>query len=269
MGIKRMKRRKRILRIGLIPRLWQFIVGGFRWVFDNPQPAIIVCVSAVIVWGLWGYVRRVGAFEIEHVHISDVMNVELEESIRGRDLWDVDIKALATSLQVHQPELKEIRVIRQLPNTLLIEAIERIPVAQIKVGWAWHLVDDEGFILSEHGAHPYEEVPRLTGLNAARPALKISRQNRLPHIQTALRILKLLRFNPVIEGKRLTEINVADLRQIKFIMDEQIEVRCGSEYELDAHLARLSATLKALALQDTPVGFIDLRFSEPVIGPRT
>jgi len=84
-----------------------------------------------------------------------------------------------------------------------------------------------------------------------------------------LRVLETLRKAPALIARRLTEINVTDPQQIRLVLDGQTEVRCGSEAELGAHLERLRAALNVISKEHLSVQYIDVRFPEPVVGPRT
>jgi len=58
-------------------------------------------------------------------------------------------------------------------------------------------------------------------------------------------------------------------QQLRFLLDGETEVRCGAETDLGVQLERLRATLKAISKQSMAVRYIDVRFKEPVIAPRT
>jgi len=70
-------------------------------------------------------------------------------------------------------------------------------------------------------------------------------------------------------SQRLTAVDVTDLQQLRLTLDGETEVRCGAEAELGVQLERLRATLKIIAKQPMTVRYIDVRFKEPVIRPKT
>jgi hypothetical protein len=119
----------------------------------------------------------------------------------------------------------------------------------------WHPVDREGILLPGQAAAD-ERLVRLVG---------VDRANREERLQLGLRILQMLRRTPWL-SRRVTELNVAEPTALRLILDGTIEVRCGSEAELDGHLKRLQATLRTVAKQPMDIQYIDLRFQEPVIG---
>ena len=271
------KRRQRI--IGIVPRVGRAFAAGARSAIRHPQLLILSGVLLMAGWALWDHARRTDAFRITQILLPSDSSLTLQEPILNTNLWDLDIQALAAELKRQQPWLKEVRVIRQLPNAVKVEAIPRIPVAQVRltppVGGTgrWHPVDPEGFLLPPGSPAASEDLVRFSGSGSA---LSVGKANTDERLLLALRILQKLRRSPVFVSRRLTEINVADPQQIRFVVDlpagqagGELEVRCGSEPELDAHLARLRASLRAVSQQSMPVRYIDLRFKEPVVGPRT
>jgi hypothetical protein len=64
-------------------------------------------------------------------------------------------------------------------------------------------------------------------------------------------------------------VDVSDPQQVSLVIDDDLDIRCGSDQALDLHLARLQAVLRMVARQKLPIRYIDVRFPEPVIGPRT
>lgn len=261
-----MKRRQRTRRlVGLVPSLWRGGVAVGRWVARRPQPFLLAAgLTAGSVWG-WGYLQRADAFRIARIALPADASLKVPASVLGENLWRVDLGALAERLHQQQPSLKEVRVIRQLPNTLRVEPVKRQPVAQLRLE-RWYPVDREGFILPEPTAEPSERLVRITGFERA-GGLRADRDNADERLQLALRVLTLLRRSPVVMARHLTELNVAEPQQIRFTLGEAVEVRCGSETELSAHLERLQAALKVLAKRPLAAQYIDVRFPEPVIAP--
>ena len=262
-----MKRARRTRRIaGLLPTLGRAAAAVGGWVVRHPQPWIATALLAAGTWALWHHAQQAEAFRVVMVQVPAQSSLRPPQSLIGANLWDVNLPLVAGELKRQAPALKDVRVIRQLPNTIRIEPVTRAPVAQVRVS-GWHAIDEEGFILPEATAEPADRLIRFTGLDRAATPVRAGKGNDDERVQLALRVLKVLRRNPLL-ARRITEINVADVDQIRFVLDEQTEVRCGSETELSANLDRLRATLRAIAKQSVDVAYIDVRFHEPVIGPR-
>ena len=251
----------------MIPRLGRGLAATGRWTIHHPQPVFLIAAAGLVVWGLWGYAQHADAFRIAHVSLPPNAALRLRDSIIGENLWTLDVRALADELKQQEPWLKEVRVVRQMPNAVQIEIIPRVPVAQVRLD-RWYPVDREGFILPDGRAEAADALVRLSGFDHT-DALRVGKSNTDERLALALRLLGSLRHEAPVIARRVTEINVAETRELRFTLDGKTEVRCGSEAELDAHLARLGAALKAIAKQSLDARYIDVRFQEPVIGPRT
>jgi hypothetical protein len=247
-----------------------------------------------VVWVLWGYVHSAEAFRVVQVHSTPQTPFTLPASLIGTNLFTVDLRALSMELQQQQPWWQAVRVVRHVPHTIRIHPVPRVAVAQVDIppisarraDRAWYPVARDGVILPEGRAEPVRTLVRIVGCqrDTAQP-------ERLDERFTlALRVLTQLMRSPRAISRRVRELNVADPQQIRFVLDDDVEVRCGREEELDAHLVRLRAALQALkgswfdsAHHDpergqhgrgrvegssVEVGYLDVRFQDPVIGPR-
>ena len=281
MSVKRARPPRRRSTAGLFPRLGRGLAAMSRWTIRHPQPVFLVVAAGLALWALWGYAQHADAFRIEHVSLPPDSALRPRLPIIGENLWALDVRALADDLKQQEPWLKEVRVVRQMPNAVRIDAIPRVPVAQVRldlpapsqnVGRAqagrWYPVDREGFILPDGRAEAAGALVRLSGFDHA-DGLKAGKGNADERLTLALRLLVSLQREAPAIARRITEINVTDTRELRFTLDGKTEVRCGSEAELDAHLARLRAALKAVAKRSLDARYIDVRFQEPVIGPRT
>ena len=258
-------RRRRI--IGIVPRLGRMVWAGCRWTLRHPQLLLAALGVAAVLWLSWGYVRHADVFRITYVDLPAGSSFQFPKTLIGDNLLTVDLRALAETLHRQQPSLKAVRVVRRLPNTLRVEPIQRLPVAQVWLD-QWYPVDGQGFVLQEGSVEPDERLIRLVGFERAKVPLRPGRENADDRLRLALRVLGVLRGVPPSIARRLTEADVSEPDQIRFLLDGKTEVRCGSEAELADHLGRLQAALKAIAKQPFEVAYIDVRFQEPVIGPR-
>lgn len=268
MATSKARRRQQQLK-GLLPVLGHGLARLGGWIIRHPQPMIVSSVMGISLWATASFIQQSDAFQITALTIPANLELKLPSTLVGQNIWQVNLRGLSEQLQRQRPDLKEIRVIRQLPGSLRVNAIARIPVAQLRLD-RWYRVDRDGFILPQGTAVPQERLVRFSGLTYSEGSLKAGRANTDERLKLALRVLDTLRQAPTPVSHRVVEINVADSQQIRFVLDDELEIRCGTEAELAAHLARLQATLKMLAKQPSmPIRYIDVRFEEPVVGPQT
>ncbi|MBI4596848.1 MAG: FtsQ-type POTRA domain-containing protein [Candidatus Omnitrophica bacterium] len=255
---------------GLLPRVGRWILAQARAIATHPHSLVCSLLLGLALWGMALALRRADVFRIARVELPERPALSLPQSVIGANLWAVDLQALAAALKAQQPALRTVRVIRQLPNTLRIEAVPRRPVAVVQLG-SWYPVDAGGFVLPEPSSLPQESMVRLTGLSQR--SVKPGRESADERLQLALRLLARLKQAPPLVARHLAEIDVADDHEIRFLLrlsaQGDTEVRCGSEQELDQQLRRLQAALNVMTRQVLPARYIDVRFPEPVIAPRT
>lgn len=264
----RMRRRSRKRVTGVIPRLFKALGSVLGWAFRHPQPLIVALVLAGLFVAVWRQVQRLDVFRVEHIDIPKDSPLRVPDSVLGANLWEIDLQTLATTLKRQQPWLKGVRVIRVLPNTLRVDIVERSPAGQVQLD-QWYSVDDEGYILPQGSRNPIEAVSRLIGTQTPQAPLRVGRINAAPNLKLALRVLAILRRSPVLDIREVEVVDVSDPQQISFIIRENTEIRCGSESELDEQLGRLKTALEQVARQQISVRYIDVRFQEPVVSPRT
>lgn len=244
-------------------------MAGVRWTMRHPRGLIALGVVLACGWTAWRSATTSDAFRITDVRIPAESHLSVPvSSLKGRNLWTVDLKALEADLKAQRPHLKRVRVIRILPRTLGLEVVERVPVAQLFLG-GWHPVDAGGYILPQASSAPLGQLVLLKGIDSPKQPLKVGQANANERLSRALQIAEQLHRSPLLAGHRLTTVDVADPAQLTFVIDGDVEIRCGNDTQLASHLRRLRAVLQQVAKHGLAIRYIDLRFSDPVIGPRT
>ena len=215
------KRRRRV--VGFLPRLGRGILAAGQWLVRHPQPFFMLAAFMASCSALWAYAQRSEAFRITRIALPPQSTLHLPESLMGENVWRVDLEAMATRLEAQQPSLKEVRVVRELPNALRIEEIARSPIAQVRVAAAgqagWHSIDGDGFIFPEASQAPHPRWIRLTGIDFAKGQLFIGKPNTQESLKLGLRVLDTLRHAPESLRRRITELNIADPQQLRFLID--------------------------------------------------
>lgn len=257
---------KRSRRVdGLLPWLGGRLLALGAWLVRHPQPLLALGLLAAATWLLIASAQRADAFRIAQVYLPEEPALTLREPILGQNLWTLDLRALSEQLERQQPWLKQVRVVRQLPNAIRIEAIPRVPIAQVRLD-RWYPVDGEAFVLPQGSSAPAEGLLRLVGFERAATPLKPGRVNRDERLALALRVLARLPQAPGAIARRVTAIDVEDPQQIRLVLDGALEVRCGTEAELATHWERLRTALKTVERQGLAARYLDVRFQDPVIG---
>jgi cell division septal protein FtsQ len=261
------RRRQKRPRTGLVPSLGRGAVIAGQWLISHPQPLLALSLAAAIGFGAWKLAVASDAFTITSIEASPEI-ADAVPDVRGQNLWTVNLGAVADAVHGQLPELRWVRASRMPPSTVTVAALARAPVAQVQLA-QWHAVDAEGFVFAASSREAAAELVMLRGVADPKAPLKAGRVNDTERLRAALQMQEELSRAGALRGHRVAAIDVADPRQLSFILDDGIEVRCGSADQLPPQLARLQAVLQRVARQPFGIRYIDVRFPEPVIGPKT
>lgn len=259
--------RRKTIR-GVIPTALAAIGTGLRWLLAHPQWLLTLLMLGGMGWAAGQVIASSEAFRVTQIRLPPESTLRVpKSSLIGRNIWAVDIHGLARDLKAQQPHFKVLRVVRVLPQTLQVEAVERRPVAQVLLR-SWHPVDQEGYLLPPSGTAPAEKLVILRGVEDPKAPLAAGTYNTGERLRRSLKLIDQLRASASLAGHTLSVLDAADPEQITFVLDEGVEVRCGSQRQLTKDLKRLRSVLQQVAKHELNVRYIDLRFQDPVIGPR-
>jgi cell division protein FtsQ len=189
-----------------------------------------------------------------------------EASVRGlKELTEKDILTLAAIppqqnlLAVNTDVLvkrisanrwvKNVYVGRELPNRLVLEVRERIPVAMVKQASDFYLMDSEGLIFKKLGKGDEVDLPILIGINIAEKEsskLLLSTLNLLKTISTSGRYNYL---------GAISEVNVDDVFGLSLLTDAGLYLKLGMD-DYENKLQQLNAVLADLDKRGLNKGYI-------------
>ncbi len=246
------------------------------WWLTRPALWMLVMVGGAATGGGWYVLSRTEAFRLEQIETPPDIDFAIPNGLIGRNIWAVDLRQFAEQLKAQRPHLKRIRVIRRLPDTLVIEVLARFPVAQVQLSaGTWHAVDREGYVLPSLGRTPASHLTILKGVRPERikagraPASALTGVVKAEEdLRRGARLVESLQRAPELIGHRLTSLDVGDAEDMTVVLDETREVRFGREDQLPKQLARLRTALALLHDQSIDARYIDVRFEEPVVGQR-
>lgn len=190
---------------------------------------------------------------------------ELEGMLTDRNIFNVDIRAIRDYMLNNYRELLDLRLMRAFPNSVIAYIILRKPIAQISHG-LYYPVDKDGVILSGAKDSPDGKLPIISGIRT-----DVDRQVGNPtestRVRAALLLLRELSSSGILDGHKLVEIDISSIRNPIFFLEDGLEVKIGSR-DYAAKLENLKKILQDPKIRPTDIRYVDLRFKEPVIGPK-
>ena len=181
------------------------------------------------------------------------MGVQLEENI-----FSFEPGEKAAVLEQNFPLLGSIKVIRDYPNTVVVQVTEAVPAYAVQNGSKWLVISDKWKILSEESTQPEglctlyggklqdtapgqgfrfvddADAASASGSEAAESESAVSTENaRMEALRTL--VSKLEEYGL---SQDMTRLEVADTEQIAFLYQDRISVLLGTLNDLDYKLDR-------------------------------
>jgi len=241
---------------------------ALRWLARRGAPLWTI---ALLTWLGWlvaiHHLEQSPAFLVRQIEEPTTPDWHRVSAIAAQPLLQVNIASLAVQLQATNPHMRSIRVTRQWPDRLVIDAVPRQPIAQVRLR-QFFLLDADGFIFPTGTTGPQPELPIVDGVEQIGHHLTPGHVNTSARLQLAVRLLTQLQREIAHHGEHIALVNVADDRHITFRLRQGIEVRLGDAAHLSQALRQLAPVLAKLKEDNLVPQYIDLRFADPVIGPR-
>lgn len=227
---------------------------------------LVSTILILMVVELRSFLKTSPAFKLSRVVVRT--NGSLDEArvwklIDEPQIFNVDLLRLSQQLE-QLPEVKSSRAIRALPDSLIVEVEERLPLAQIRSD-RYFPVDGDGVILPGVRNYPDPDLPLIVGVGLKADLVKVGKPYQSIRLDKALGLLQAISSSESLKGERVTRIDVREPGDISFWTNKNIEVRVGGEDFL-SRVKLLDEVLKELQPRERDIKYIDLRFGDAAIG---
>jgi cell division protein FtsQ len=237
--------------------------------------ALLVVVAAGIFYSIYkgfewirdGLFSKNPRFEIHHLVISCDGNLG-EDKIReysglqeGMNLFELSFEEIEEKLN-GVSLIESVYLERKLPNTLIVDVKERVPVAQItgkrKTKYPF-LVDRYGYVLP-HRRSIAATLPLIMGLDAELP---LGEQLKQRDVEIALKIIALCDSNSKL--KTYIKLKVIDLQYQDYIhlyLENGVRAKIP-RYSLEPRLHKLASTIQVAIARGQQVKTADVTLDSP------
>ena len=215
---------------------------------------IFVCVGAALTLFF-----RVKVIEITGLHRYSAEEVQAAAEVSdGDNMFLLNKYAMAGRIAKKLPYVEEIRINRNLPDTLTIEVREcQYPLSIVQDGNAW-LISSTGRIVDRVDEEAAEGIPKITGCSLLLPSVGtqlalatefVREQNSLTALLTAAREAGML---PEVDGVRMEETCIL----LDYAGRFTIKLLYGADYAYKLHA--LNLYLQEGKIQENMTGTFDL-----------
>lgn len=227
--------------------------------------AAMICLLAV---GLFMFTKS-DFFMVEEVRIQGTNNVTQEEvlklmgTVKGQNIFLTDTNDLAQRIKLH-PLVDVAKVKKELPSTLVLNILERVPAALILNKEGLVEVDIEGIILRFHETWPKSDTPVVTGIDVPDT---IGPGQMITSVKLD-KVLLLLGQAPENLISLIGEVNISKENQIFLYLNTGMEVRLGHNEDYAGKLNLLNELIQNEEYKsiEESIKYIDITAGKPVLG---
>lgn len=191
-------------------------------------------------------------------------NGEALKLYKGRNVFTINLKYVAKSMEAYYPDARDITVRIGLPDRLVVILKFRKPVALLSDG-KYYPVDEDGSVLPSVAAKSFSGLPVINGISVKNSWRRAGASRNL---QLAIELLRNIKGSKFLKGYNVNIVDAGDAKNMAFYLNNGIEVRIGCE-DFEGRLAMLESTLKNPRLVVGAVKYIDLRYKDVIIGPES
>ena len=195
-----------------------------------------------------------------------VIKNEILTNYKNRNIFKIDIKAIAAGLEPRYPDAKDIIVKRRLPDKLLVELNFRNPVAMLSNGRNYP-VDDEGVVLVNRDSSKLGELPVIKGIDT-KYAGRFRKRCESKNLLAALELRGEIKKARFLDKYKVRTFDASDMRSMSFVLGEGGPMIIIGYENLRDRLQALHDTLRDPRLVLDSISYIDVRFKDVAISPK-
>jgi cell division septal protein FtsQ len=215
-----------------------------------------------------------GYFDIKEIKIAGQGPVQIRPSIlkelgsrKNTNIFMQDIKECEYAIERLYPELKNIVVYRELPDTLLVSYEARKPLCQVSSGY-YYLVCDDGMIISPPQASKQPGLVVVTGISIPYRKTFTRDPGIQKQLQRAVEIIKDMDESYNLSGEhRIAEIYIYDTENPALLLEDRTRIELGRHRFKDKS-DDIKKVINELEHKNRKAKVIDLRFEDIVVVPR-
>jgi len=188
------------------------------------------------------------------------------KNLIGKNIFDVDIKAVQRRLSYKYPQASELKVIKHFPGQIAVVAKQRLPFARLQKEEQTIILDEEGVVLSSSGKEQ-RGLPFIIGANIGNLRIVRGVSFRGTDIRTALEVIRCFQAEKSLSSYSINEINVGNSSKIILALSNDLKIFLDQN-KIAQKIRVLGVVLSQDTLNLKDVNYVDLRFKEPIIGKR-
>ena len=230
---------------------------------------ILFVLFGVLVWvagkPLLDRMTALPVFTVRTIMVEGTQHLDKSRILKsaaihpGDNIFRVDLANASRTLS-KDFAAQEFTLFRKLPDTIVIQVVERKPVALINDGELVG-VDAQGVLLPHIGADMVDSLPIITGVTGAKTLSEPETKERL---MAGLKLLDAITRQAPALQKRISEINASNISTLGIsLIDNGFEVILGDGGWTEK-LPNLEKVIRQVVSRGDSVKSVDMRFGEKI-----
>lgn len=236
---KKIKRRRRLKKIALLLFL----------------AIAVMSIGVVLVLTVF---FRIGTVKVEGKTVYTNEEIVLKSGIEtGENMFMIDVDELNSGLTATLPYIKNVKIKRVLPDTIILKVSATDCVAAIKSGEVYILIDETGKVLDRDAA----KCPKGTAVITGAKLVTVSEGAVIDIGEgTTDELVKVLSALESSELTGVTGIKILKNNEFRLKYENRITIKLGATDNIDIKLKRAVAAIeKENAINPFSDGVLDLR----------
>ncbi|VAX36037.1 hypothetical protein MNBD_UNCLBAC01-105 [hydrothermal vent metagenome] len=248
--------RKKKFKISIAPAIIKFSLAT----------VFALIIGFAIYRGVYHFCMHSSYFQIEAIEYDaalDFIHKRNLKKLKGKSIFAVDLKAIQRKLQAKYPQVTSLQVVRRFPNRIIINARQRLPLAQTKFENIILTLDEKGVVLSSTSKKG-KKLPWIVGVKTNNKGFTLGRPLRSRTIWSALKIIKIFQEERALRPYQIKRIDVKNLSKIYLTLTNGVDIIVDTD-KVEQKMQKLGVILPQDRVEFKEIKYIDLRFKEPIL----
>jgi len=215
-----------------------------------------VIFGSLFVWGISLPVWQIKNIEVAGANITPADEVlKIAGGFKGENIFLFRNKSIINTIKKYS-SVKNVIVRKHIPQTLVIQVVERKPFAIVAFRTKSVIIDNDGYIICETSRAKNIDISNLPVINNLSEDSIVKNhnieKNTVAAIEKSISVI-----SKVLETKKI-QLNL-ESDNINLVVDDVMKIKIGSHDDIDKKLNILKSILANIGHKKNSVVYIDLR----------
>lgn len=230
--------------------------------------ALSLIVGCAVIYGVFYFLMESSYFKIKSVRRDASLSFISERDLDGfinKNIFHVDLDSVSRKLAQKYPEASQLKIIKNYPDQISVEAKRRQPFAQLGGNKMVVIIDERGVVLSTT-IKPDGGLPVIMGVSAP-TNVALGLPLRSSQIDLALRIIRSFSDENTLRSQSVVKMELDNLSRIVMTLGSGLTIIIDED-DVERRMRVLGVILAHEEIDISKVKYIDLRFREPILGKK-